>query len=116
MEISHIKQPLADRIRPTTFDEVAGQARLVGKNGIIRKLIENNRIPNMIFYPLPMTTKSRQSHSGKPGLLIWLEQALLGPGHSSSARTPLLLHQAFCIIASAVSIDLLSCLKPLLVS
>ncbi len=51
-------QPLADRIRPTSFDEVAGQASLVGKNGILRKLTENDRIPNMIFYGPPGTGKT----------------------------------------------------------
>ena len=50
--------PLADRMRPTCFDEVAGQTHLVGKNGILRRLIENNRIPNMIFYGPPGTGKT----------------------------------------------------------
>jgi len=45
-------------MRPTCFDEVAGQNHLVGKNGILRKLIENNRIPNMIFYGPPGTGKT----------------------------------------------------------
>ncbi len=52
------KQPLADRLRPTSFDEVVGQSHLVGKNGILRKLIDNNRIPNMIFYGPPGTGKT----------------------------------------------------------
>lgn len=51
-------QPLADRLRPTCFDEIAGQAHLVGNNGILRKLVENNRIPNMIFYGPPGTGKT----------------------------------------------------------
>ncbi len=51
-------QPLADRMRPMTFDEVAGQSHLVGKNGILRKLCENGRIPNMIFYGPPGTGKT----------------------------------------------------------
>ena len=41
-------QPLADRIRPTTLDEIVGQKHLVGENGIIRKLLNSKRIPNMI--------------------------------------------------------------------
>ena len=48
-------KPLADRLRPQNFDEVAGQTHLVGKNGILRKLTEHNRIPNMIFYGPPGT-------------------------------------------------------------
>ncbi len=51
-------QPLADRMRPTCFDEIAGQTHLVGKNGILRKLSENNRIPNMIFFGPPGTGKT----------------------------------------------------------
>ena len=50
--------PLADRMRPTSFDEIAGQGHLVGKNGILRRLLNNNRIPNMIFYGPPGTGKT----------------------------------------------------------
>ncbi len=53
-----ITQPLADRMRPKTFDEVAGQQHLIGKNGIIRKLVEGGRIPNMIFSGPPGTGKT----------------------------------------------------------
>jgi len=45
--------PLAERIRPKTLDEFVGQQHLVGKNGIIRKLIENDQIPSMIFWGPP---------------------------------------------------------------
>ena len=51
-------QPLADRMRPNEFDEISGQAHLVGKNGIIKKLVESGRIPNMIFYGPPGTGKT----------------------------------------------------------
>ncbi len=44
------KTPLADRIRPTTLDEVVGQSELVAKGRLLRNIIENNEIPNMIFY------------------------------------------------------------------
>ena len=46
-------QPLADRMRPKSFDEVAGQAHLVGARGILRRLTESGRIPNMIFFGPP---------------------------------------------------------------
>lgn len=52
------QKPLADRMRPTNFDEIAGQAHLVSKNGILRRLTDNNRIPNMIFYGPPGTGKT----------------------------------------------------------
>jgi len=45
--------PLAERIRPKTLDDFVGQEHLVGKNGIIRKLIENDQIPSMIFWGPP---------------------------------------------------------------
>ncbi len=43
-------KPLADRIRPTTLDEVVGQTHLIGKDKLLRRIIENNEVPNMIFY------------------------------------------------------------------
>ncbi len=45
-----MKTPLADRIRPTTIDEVAGQRHLIGDGKILRKIIESGDIPNLIFY------------------------------------------------------------------
>ena len=52
------QKPLADRMRPTNFDEIAGQGHLVGKNGILRRLTDNGRIPNMIFFGPPGTGKT----------------------------------------------------------
>ena len=45
-----ISEALADLIRPKTLDEVVGQQHLIGENQILRKLIEVNHIPNLIFY------------------------------------------------------------------
>lgn len=45
-----MKTPLPDRIRPVTLDEVVGQKHLIGEGKILRNIIENNEIPNMIFY------------------------------------------------------------------
>ena len=42
--------PLADRIRPQTIDEVVGQQHLIGDGKLLRKIIENGEVPNMIFY------------------------------------------------------------------
>ena len=43
-----MRTPLASLIRPSDFDEVVGQRKLVGKNGFIRKIIESNKpLPNM---------------------------------------------------------------------
>ena len=43
-------QPLADKIRPKTLDDVVGQQHLLGKNGLLRRVIESGSIPNLIFY------------------------------------------------------------------
>ena len=43
-------QPLADLLRPTTLDEVYGQEHILGKNAVLRRLIDSGNIPNMIFY------------------------------------------------------------------
>ena len=43
-------QPLADKIRPKTLDDVVGQRHLLGKTGLLRRVIESGTIPNMIFY------------------------------------------------------------------
>lgn len=53
-----MQKPLADRLRPRTFDEIAGQEHLVGKNGILRRLTEGGRIPNMVFFGPPGTGKT----------------------------------------------------------
>ncbi|MCX6793984.1 MAG: replication-associated recombination protein A [Candidatus Gottesmanbacteria bacterium] len=47
------ERPLADILRPKTLDEVIGQDHLVGKNGIIRKLLETGFLPSMIFWGPP---------------------------------------------------------------
>ncbi|KAF3765999.1 hypothetical protein M406DRAFT_38743 [Cryphonectria parasitica EP155] len=41
--------PLAERMRPSTLDDVAGQD-LVGPNGVLRALIESNSMPSIILW------------------------------------------------------------------
>ena len=43
-------QPLADRIRPQNLDEVVGQSHILGQNGLLRRIIQSGKIPNMVFY------------------------------------------------------------------
>ena len=43
-------QPLADRLRPKTLDEIVGQRHLLSPNSVLRRVIESGRIQNMIFY------------------------------------------------------------------
>ena len=43
-------QPLADEIRPDSLDDVVGQRHILGKGGMLRRIVESGQIPNMIFY------------------------------------------------------------------
>ncbi len=43
-------QPLADRIRPQSLDEVLGQGHILGQDGLLRRVIDSGKIPNMVFY------------------------------------------------------------------
>ena len=43
-------QPLADEIRPNSLDDVVGQQHILGKGGLLRRIVESGQIPNMIFY------------------------------------------------------------------
>ena len=43
-------RPLADEIRPQTLDQVVGQTHILGKDGLLRRVIEGGNIPNLIFY------------------------------------------------------------------
>ena len=49
---------LADKMRPTKLDDVIGQEHLVGKNKVIRNLIENKHIFSMILFGPPGTGKT----------------------------------------------------------
>lgn len=50
--------PLADRMRPQTFDEVVGQAELVRSGAPFRGLIESGKIPSMVFWGPPGSGKT----------------------------------------------------------
>ena len=42
--------PLAEQLRPTSLDTYIGQQHLVGKDAVLRSLIESGRIPSMIVH------------------------------------------------------------------
>ena len=50
--------PLAERIRPSSLDELIGQTHLTGKKSILRTAIENGKIPSMILWGPPGTGKT----------------------------------------------------------
>ncbi len=46
-----MKSPLADRIRPSSIDEVVGQRHILGEGKLLRRIIDGAKeVPNMIFY------------------------------------------------------------------
>ena len=50
--------PLASRMRPKSLEEFVGQKQLVGEGKILRKLIEHDQIPSMIFWGPPGVGKT----------------------------------------------------------
>ena len=53
---------LADVLRPRTFDDIVGQDHLFGERGVVRRMVNNGRITNMIFFGPPGTGKTTASH------------------------------------------------------
>ena len=50
--------PLAERMRPQTFDRVYGQDHLLGKGKILSELIESGRLVSLIFWGPPGSGKT----------------------------------------------------------
>lgn len=51
-------EPLADRMRPSTLEEYAGQKHLVGEGKLLRRMIEKDEVSSMIFWGPPGTGKT----------------------------------------------------------
>ncbi len=50
--------PLAERMRPRTFDRVYGQDHILGKGKLLAELIESNRLVSIIFWGPPGSGKT----------------------------------------------------------
>ncbi len=50
--------PLAERLRPTTLNDVVGQRHILGENSVLRKALKSGELPNMIFYGPPGVGKT----------------------------------------------------------
>lgn len=55
--VSH-NAPLAERMRPRTLDELAGQEHLVGQGAPLRAYVERNELPSIILWGPPGTGKT----------------------------------------------------------
>lgn len=53
-----VEAPLADRLRPRNFSQFFGQKQLVGEDKLLRRLVENDQLPSMIFWGPPGTGKT----------------------------------------------------------
>ncbi len=51
-------RPLADRLRPSRLDEVAGQEHLLGKDGALTRLLRSGSLGSLIFWGPPGTGKT----------------------------------------------------------
>jgi len=47
------RAPLAERMRPEHLDEILGQEKLTGKDGVLRRLLEGGNLPSLIFWGPP---------------------------------------------------------------
>ncbi|HLF46668.1 MAG TPA: replication-associated recombination protein A [Chitinophagaceae bacterium] len=56
------QSPLAERIRPSSLDELFGQEHLTGNGSILRTAIENGKVPSMILWGSPGTGKTTIAH------------------------------------------------------
>ena len=52
------KKPLAYRYRPKSLEDFYGQEKLVGKNGILRKIMDKGTFMNAVFWGPPGTGKT----------------------------------------------------------
>lgn len=53
-----IQQPLAERMRPQSLEEYVGQEHLVGKNSVLRRMLEAGRVPSFILWGPPGVGKT----------------------------------------------------------
>lgn len=69
--------PLAERLRPSTLTDYIGQRHLIGENGIIKKMIESNRINSFILWGPPGV--------GKTTLAMIIAKVIKAPFYTLSA-------------------------------
>ena len=55
---NNVNAPLAERMRPTNFDQFFGQEHIVGKGRLLRRAIEADRLSSCIFFGPPGVGKT----------------------------------------------------------
>lgn len=46
-------RPLADLMRPSSIDDIVGQRGLLGENGLVRRMVDNHKLSNLILWGPP---------------------------------------------------------------
>lgn len=54
--------PLAEKMRPDTIDDYVGQDHIIGKNTILRQVLDKNEVPSMILWGPPGCGKTTLAH------------------------------------------------------
>lgn len=57
-EAQKVRAPLADRMRPQTFDDLVGQEELVGPGKPLRVMVERDAVPSLILWGPPGSGKT----------------------------------------------------------
>ena len=53
-----MNEPLAARLRPQSLDEIIGQKHLIGQGKVLRRMVENDQVPSLIFWGPPGVGKT----------------------------------------------------------
>lgn len=84
------ESPLASRLRPTTLDEVVGQEHIIGKDKLLYRAIQADKLSSILLYGPPGTGKTTLAKviasDDKSG--IFADQCDFGrkKGHGRSGR------------------------------
>ena len=54
----HNDEPLAARMRPQSLEDCAGQEHLIAPGKVLRRIIDSDKIPSMIFWGPPGVGKT----------------------------------------------------------
>jgi putative ATPase len=68
-----VSSPLADRMRPSSLDEVVGQDALVGPAGMLRAFVERGELPSLVFWGPPGCGKTTLARLLAAGIDAHLE-------------------------------------------